>query len=218
MIDKILSILTAGPCVSLREVRSVLLFAQVSRVAWRSEAEPHWYGSPISLADQGNLGVPGEPGAPVEPSGAGLVAAGPCVPADDVPGRPGPGSQGGEQALDLRDGQRDQPWIWRWLPTGPGRAVGTGAAAQQRGGDGADRQGGHDQHGVAGDRGVEPGLALVEPEAVLAELEIFFYWPAEPGGADQPGLGQQLSFGHPAVVKGQLAGLEVAADQQVMAR
>jgi hypothetical protein len=28
---------------------------------------------------------------------------------------------------------------------------------------------------VPGDRGVEPGLALVEAEAVLAELEIFFY-------------------------------------------
>jgi hypothetical protein len=30
---------------------------------------------------------------------------------------------------------------------------------------------------VAGDRGVEPGLALVEAEAVLAELEIFFSGP-----------------------------------------
>jgi hypothetical protein len=30
---------------------------------------------------------------------------------------------------------------------------------------------------VADDRGVEPGLALVEPEAVLPEFEIFFNWP-----------------------------------------
>ncbi|HMI25426.1 MAG TPA: hypothetical protein VK594_13140 [Streptosporangiaceae bacterium] len=45
-----------------------------------------------------------------------------------------------------------------------------------------------------------------------------FYWPAEPCGADQPGLGQDLPAGHPAVVKGQFPGLEVAADQQVMAR
>jgi len=30
---------------------------------------------------------------------------------------------------------------------------------------------------VAGDRGVEPGLALVEPEAVLRECEIFFSRP-----------------------------------------
>ena len=30
---------------------------------------------------------------------------------------------------------------------------------------------------MAGDRGVEPGLALVEAEVVLAELEIFFNRP-----------------------------------------
>jgi hypothetical protein len=35
-----------GPSVSLREVRSTLLFMQVSHVAWRSEAEPHWYYAP----------------------------------------------------------------------------------------------------------------------------------------------------------------------------
>ena len=70
---------------------------------------------------------------------------------------------------------------------------------------------------MAGDRGVEPGLALVEPEAVLAEREILFYRPAQPGGADQPGLGQELPFGHVAVVKGQVPGLQVAADQQVAA-
>jgi hypothetical protein len=34
--------------VSLREVRPVQLFAQVSHIAWRSEAEPHWYSSGIS--------------------------------------------------------------------------------------------------------------------------------------------------------------------------
>jgi hypothetical protein len=39
------------------------------------------------------------------------------------------------------------------------------------GGDGADRQGGHDQHGVPDDRGVEADLGLVQPEAVFAELE-----------------------------------------------
>ena len=50
---------------------------------------------------------------------------------------------------------------------GPGRCLGVGAVTQQRGGDGADGQGGHHQHGVAGDRGVQPGLALVEAEAVL---------------------------------------------------
>jgi transposase len=38
---------------SLRPVRSFPLFTQVSHVAWRSEAEPHCYGSGHSLADQG---------------------------------------------------------------------------------------------------------------------------------------------------------------------
>jgi hypothetical protein len=33
---------------------------------------------------------------------------------------------------------------------------------------------------VAGDRGVEPDLGLVEPEAALAELEGFFRRPAQP--------------------------------------
>jgi hypothetical protein len=50
---------------------------------------------------------------------------------------------------------------------GRGRRLGVGAVTQQRGGDGADGQGGHDQDGVAGDGGVEAGLALVEAEAVL---------------------------------------------------
>jgi pimeloyl-ACP methyl ester carboxylesterase len=69
---------------------------------------------------------------------------------------------------------------------------------------------------VAGDRGVAPGLALAEAEAVLAEREIFFYRPSEPGGADQPGLGQELPAGYPAVVEGQVSGPQVAADQQVV--
>ncbi len=42
--------------------------------------------------------------------------------------------------------------------------------------------------------------------------------PPEPGGADQPGLGEDLALGHVAVVKGQVAGPEVAADEQVVAR
>lgn len=44
-------------------------------------------------------------------------------------------------------------------------------------GDGADGEGGHDQYGVSADRGVEAGLALVESELVLAELEIFLDGP-----------------------------------------
>src|SRR6266851_6299216 len=71
---------------------------------------------------------------------------------------------------------------------------------------------------MAGDRGVKADLGLVQPETVLAELEIFLYWPAQPGGADQPGQGEHLALGHVAVVEGQLTGREVAADQQVMPR
>jgi hypothetical protein len=41
------------------------------------------------------------------------VAAGPCVPSDDVPRGQRPGSEGGEEPLDLRDGQRDQPGLGR---------------------------------------------------------------------------------------------------------
>ena len=101
----------------------------------------------------------------------------------------------------------------------PGSAAGclaAGAGAEQGGGDGTDREGGHDQHDVAQDRGVEPGLALVQAEAVLPEFEIFFYWPSQPCGPDQPGLGQQLAFGHVAVMEGELAGLQVAADEQAV--
>ncbi len=41
-----------------------------------------------------------------------------------------------------------------------GGCLGVGAAAEQGGGDGADGQAGHDQHGVPGDRGVEADLGL----------------------------------------------------------
>jgi site-specific DNA recombinase len=40
--------------------------------------------------------------------------------------------------------------------------------------------------------------------------------PAEPGGADEPGQRQRLSFGHVAVAVGQLAGYQVAPDEQVV--
>src|SRR5207245_9034802 len=117
------------------------------------------------------------------------------------------------------DGQRDHArggWGWLARPDGR-RRLGIGAVAQQGGGDGADSQGGHDQHGVAGDRGVEADLGLVQTEAVLTEFKAFFYRPSEPGGADQPGHRGWLAFGHVAVMKSQLAGLEVAADQQQVA-
>ena len=135
------------------------------------------------------------------------------------PGGLGRCEQGGEQAPDLRDGQRDHPGIGGRRLIRPGRrwCLGVGAVFEEGGGDGADGQGGHHQHGVAGDGGVEADLGLVQAEAVLAEFEIFFHGPAQPGGADKPGHGQRLAAGHVAVVKGQLTCLEVAADQQAVA-
>jgi hypothetical protein len=126
----------------------------------------------------------------------------------------------GEQATGFRDGERDHPelvWpglVWeRW-----GWCGGAGAAAAQGGRDGTDGQGGHDQDGVPGDRGVEADLGLVEPETALPELEIFFGRPSQPGRADGPGRGGRLAFGQVAVVKGQLASGQAAADQQVVPR
>ncbi len=98
------------------------------------------------------------------------------------------------------------------------RSLGIGSVPQLRGGHGADGQGGHDQHDVALDRAVQPGLALVQAKAVLPELEVFFCRPSQAGGPDQPRFRQRLAFGDMAVAKGQLAGLQVAAHQQVMAR
>ena len=107
----------------------------------------------------------------------------------------------------------------RGLAWGYGRrCLGVGPVPELRGGHGADGQGRHDQHEVAEDRGIEPGLALVQAEAVLPELEIFLDRPAQPGGPDQPGLGQQLPLGDVAVVKGQLTGSQVPAHQQVVTR
>ena len=60
------------------------------------------------------------------------------------------------------------------------RCLGVGAVPELGGGDGADREGGHDQHDVAQDRGVEPGLALVQAEAALAQFEAFLHRPSQP--------------------------------------
>jgi hypothetical protein len=109
---------------------------------------------------------------------------------NDKPWGQGSGGEGGEQALDLRGGQRDHAGFCRWRLIGPDRErrLGAGAVFELGGGDGADGQGGHDQDGMTEDRGVQPGLAVVEREAVLAGFGIFFYLPSQPGGADQPVL------------------------------
>ena len=98
---------------------------------------------------------------------------------DDVSWREGPGGEGGEQPRDFRDGQRDHSGLCRRCLVRGGwrRGLGAGAAAELGGGDGADREGGHDEHSVAQDRGVEPDLRLVQAEAVLAEFKIFFNRP-----------------------------------------
>src|SRR6266487_1429427 len=109
-----------------------------------------------------------------------------------------------EESFDLGDGQRDHSGLgwWRLVRRIRRWGLGVGAVGEVGGGDRADGEGGHDQHGVTPDRGVEPGLALVQAEAVLAELEILLHRPAQPGRPDQPGLGQWLPFGYVAVVKG----------------
>jgi hypothetical protein len=71
---------------------------------------------------------------------------------------------------------------------------------------------------VPGDRVVEADLGLIWAGEVLAGPELLFHGPSERGGTDQPGHGHGLAFGHEAPVEGQFAGLEVAADEQVVLR
>jgi hypothetical protein len=115
----------------------------------------------------------------VEPSGSCLVAASPGEPSGGVTSGFPEGESGCEQAFYLRGGERDHPRVGRrGLVRRQGRrGLGIGAVPELGGGDGADRQGGHDQHDVTLDRGVKPGLALIQAEAVLPEPEIFFSRP-----------------------------------------
>jgi hypothetical protein len=89
---------------------------------------------------------------------------------------------GGEESLDLGDGQRDQPGLgWRRLVRcARWWRLGIGAVGEVGSGDRADREGGHDQHRMPLDRGVEPRLALVQAEVVLAELEILLHRQRSP--------------------------------------
>ena len=96
-----------------------------------------------------------------------------------VAARPRPGVGCGEEPPDLRDGERDHAGTGgRGLVRPHGRwRLRAGPVTQEGGGDGADREGGHDQDSVPGDRMVEPDLGLVQPELVLPELESFFNRP-----------------------------------------
>jgi hypothetical protein len=102
-----------------------------------------------------------------------------------------------EQAPDLADGQRDEAGASGRRCVGPGwrGRLGIGAVPQLGGGDGADRQGGHDQDDVPQDRGVEPDLALVQAEAAFSQLEALLNGPSQPGCPDQAGLGRGLPSG-----------------------
>ena len=125
----------------------------------------------------------------VKPAGAGLVSASPPRPSQVV-GQllPGAGDQIG-QAFDLGDGQRDEPWVFGWLIVGAGRwwCEGVGDRAQRGGGDRAGSQGDHRENEVAQQGGVEPDLAVVQAEVVLADLEVFLHRPPTPGDGDQHG-------------------------------
>jgi hypothetical protein len=93
------------------------------------------------------------------------LGSGVASPASGVSRRVEPEGAAAEQACDLGEGQRDHPGVGRRLAR-PGRCRGLGiaAVAEHGGGDGADRQGGYDQHEVTGDRGIQPCLALVQAE------------------------------------------------------
>ena len=107
------------------------------------------------------------------------MAASPFEPAGGVAGWVWLAEGGGEQPLHFVDGERDQAGVAGWRLVWPGgrRCLGAGAVPELGGGDGADSEGGHDEHEVAADRGVEPCLALVQAEVVLSEFESFFNPP-----------------------------------------
>ena len=111
------------------------------------------------------------------PVRAGLVAA---VQSDHQMMWPGDRS---DQAADFGDGQRDRARVGGREMAGPdGRwRLAAGTVFEQGGGDDADRERGHDQHGVPGDRVIQADLRLIQAEVVLAELEALFDWPSEPG-------------------------------------
>ena len=82
---------------------------------------------------------------------SGPVAAGPGVPVNDKPPGQGPGGEGGEQSLDLRDGQRDHAGLGGRRLVGPdrGRCLGVGAVSRDFTGSarcGRDPLPGADQH------------------------------------------------------------------------
>ena len=147
------------------------------------------------------------------------MAASPLEPAGGVVGVPGLAEGVGQQVLDLVDGERDEAgvgWgLWRRGLRGAGPGCRWGP--EPGGGDGADGEGGHDQDEVAADRGVEAGLALVQAEVVLSRTRLSSTGQRSPAALISLAL-DGPALGHVAVVEGQLAGLQVAADQQAVPR
>ena len=128
----------------------------------------------------------------VEPAGSCLVTAPPLEPVDGVAWWLRTGEGPGEQPAGLADGERDEAGAGRrcGVRAGGWRGLGAGAVPEHRGGDGADRESGHDQHDVPKDRGIETGLALVQAEAAFAQFEALLHRPAKSCCPDQPGLGR----------------------------
>src|ERR1022692_2132468 len=154
----------------------------------------------------------------VVPAGPGLVPASPPGPVQSV----GDAVQGlveqDVQPLDLRDGERDQPGVLGWFLVGEDRQRRGGAGVPQvSGGDGADRQGGHDQGQVPHDRAVEADLGVVVTELVLPELVIFLDGPPAAADFDQDRQADRAACGHEAPEVVDAGVLQVAADQQVTA-
>jgi hypothetical protein len=79
---------------------------------------------------------------------------------------------GGEQSLDLADGERDEAGVGGRDLVRPGRrrCLAIGGVPELCSRDGADGEGGHDEHEMAADRGVEP-------EALISRLLVSI-WPS----------------------------------------
>src|SRR5260370_910390 len=106
-------------------------------------------------------------------------------------------------------------------PPSGGRWRGEAVSAGERGLDGGGPQLGQGgQRGVAADRLVGPGLALVPAEGVLSRLERNFDWPSAACDGDEIGDGRGPAVRCPAQVERVLVLVPVreAADQQELPR
>lgn len=153
----------------------------------------------------------------VIPPGSCLVASPPHDPVQMMIRRMVLASDEVEQSFDLGDGKCDQAGVGRWFLIGQGRQDWLWRLGfPLGGGDGADREGGHRQHDVTQERGVEPDLGVVEPEVVLAELEILFHRPAQTRDPHQGHQRDRATGRDITVVICHLAADQVFTDEQVV--